>query len=72
MNLIIALKLHLILAEDFKLNWTEKEVAGHLVYYKITPKYIQANFVYENNLYCVKSDVEDNLFRIIENLKEIN
>ncbi len=60
------------LAENFKLNWNEKEVAGYLVYYMNVPEYVQANFVYENNLYCVKSDTEDNLFRIIENLKEIN
>lgn len=60
------------LAEDYKLNCTEKEVDSLTVYYEKTPKYIQANFVYENNLYYVKSDTEDNLFRIIENLKEIN
>lgn len=60
------------LDEDFKLNCTEKEVAGFFVYYIKTPQFTQANFVYENNLYRVKSDTEDNLFRIIENLKEIN
>ena len=60
------------LTENFKLNWTKREVAGYLIYYMNVPEYVQANFVYENNLYCVKSDTEDNLFKIIENLKEIN
>ncbi len=60
------------LAEDFKVNWIEKQVSGYLIYYENKPEYIQANFIYKNNLYCVKSDTEDNLFRIIENLKEIN
>lgn len=60
------------LAEDYKLNCTEKEVADRLVYYLNAQEYVQANFIYKNNLYCVKSDTEDNLFRIIESLKEIN
>ncbi|MBR0349674.1 MAG: hypothetical protein IIX16_08585 [Clostridia bacterium] len=68
----IEVELEAELAEDFLLNWTKKEVASHLVYYMNVPEYVQASFVYENNLYCVKSDTEDNLFRIIENLKEIS
>lgn len=60
------------LVDDIKLNCEEKEVANHMVYYEKTPKYMQANFVYKNNCYVVNSDSEDNLFRIIENLKEIN
>jgi hypothetical protein len=60
------------LAEDFRLNCTEKEVAGYWVYYETTPQFVQGNFVYDNNFYHVKADTEDNLFRIIENLKEIN
>ncbi len=60
------------LTDNLKLNCTEKEVAGYLVYYEKTPQYIQANFVYKSNRYIVKSNTEDNLFRIIENLKEIN
>ncbi len=50
----------------------EKEIAGYSVYYLETAQCIQANFVYKNNFYAVHSDTEDNLFRIIENLKEIN
>lgn len=60
------------LHEDHTLNCIEKEFAGFSVYYEKTPQYIQANFVYKNNRYIVKSDTEDNLFKIIENLKEIN
>ncbi len=60
------------LPNELKLNSIKKEIAGYLVYYIKTPQYIQANFVYNNNRYAVKSDTEDNLFRIIENLKEIN
>ena len=60
------------LSEKRKLNCLKKEIAGYLVYYLETEKCIQANFVYKNNLYGIHSDTEDNLFRIIENLKEIN
>ena len=67
----ITIELDNKLPEDLKLNCLEKEVASHLVYYLSAPEYVQANFVYKNNLYRIKSDTEDNLFRIIENLKEI-
>ena len=67
----IQIKVNCELTETLKLNCTEKEISGFLVYYKKYPKYIQANFVYKNNSYAVKSDTEDNLFGIIENLKEI-
>lgn len=60
------------LDEEIKMDCEKKEVAGYLVYYLNGPEYVQANFVYENNLYYVKAETEDNLFRIIENLKEIN
>ncbi|MBE6783117.1 MAG: hypothetical protein E7536_03815 [Ruminococcaceae bacterium] len=60
------------LAETLKLNSVSKQIAGYSVYYIETEEYIQANFVYKNNIYRIKSDSEDNLFRIIENLKEIN
>ena len=58
-------------AEDIKLECTEKEISGHLVYCINSTQYVQANFVYKNNVYLIKTDTEDNLFRIIENLKEI-
>ncbi len=68
----IEIKVNYDLTETLKLNCIEKEIAGYTVYYKKHAQYIQANFVYNNNRYAVKSDNEDNLFRIIENLKEIN
>ena len=71
-NHSIGIKVNFELTESLKLNCTEKEISGQWVYYEKTPQGIQANFVYKNNLYIVKSDTEDNLFRIIENLKEIN
>lgn len=68
----ISIEIDTELAEDFKQNWIGKEVVGFMVYYKVTPEFIQGSFMYNNDLYCVKSDTEDNLFKIIENLKEIN
>lgn len=68
----ISIKINTDWAEDYKLYCTEKEIAGYSIYYIETKQYIQANFYYKNNVYCVKSDTEENLFRIIENLKEIN
>lgn len=59
-------------SEKTKSNCYKKEIAGYSVYYLKTKQWVQANFVYEDNLYLVTSDTEDNLFRIIENLKEIN
>lgn len=68
----IEIKINYDLTENLKSNCTEKEIAGFLVYYEKTPRHIQANFIYKNNRYAVKSNTEDNLFKIIENLKEIN
>ncbi len=71
-NHSIQIKVNCELTENLKLNCTEKEIDGLSVYCMIYPDCIQANFVYKNNRYAVQSDTEDNLFRIIENLKEIN
>ncbi len=71
-NHSIEVKIDYDLTESLKSNCTEKEIAGISVYYKKYPQFIQANFSYKDNRYIVKSDTEDNLFRIIENLKEIN
>lgn len=59
-------------AEDITLECQKKEFVGYLVYYEVKPQFAQANFIHKNNVYLVKTDTEDNLFRIIENLKEIN
>jgi hypothetical protein len=68
----IEIKLNNNLSESLKLNCIRKEISGLTVYYIKTEQYIQAIFNYNNNRYDVHSDTEDNLFRIIENLKEIN
>lgn len=67
----ISIKVDSDLDKDYKLNCTEKDIAGFSVYYEKTPLYVQANFVYKSNYYVINSDTEDNLFKIIENLKEI-
>lgn len=71
-NHSMQIKVNCELTETLKANCTEKEIAGFLVYYFKSSQGIQANFSYKNNHYAVLSDTEDNLFRIIENLKEIN
>lgn len=68
----VSIEVNSDLAEEMKLNCKEEEFAGYLLYYIETTQYIQANFTYKNNVYIVKSDTKDNLFKIIENLKEIN
>ncbi len=60
------------LLENINIECKEKQIAGYRVFYEETTQYSQANFIYKNNLYIVKSNTEDNLFRIIENLKEIS
>lgn len=59
------------LPETLKSNCKKKEILGYIVYYIEDSLCVQANFSYKNNVYRIKSDTEDNLFRIIENLKEI-
>lgn len=68
----IEIRINTELTSDLKTNCSKKEINGYSVYYEETLQYLQANFVYRNNLYIINSDTEDNLFRIIENLKEIN
>ncbi len=60
------------LPEDIKLSRTKFEINRYSVYCDEASQFIQADFIYKNNLYSVKSDTKDNLFRIIENLKEIS
>lgn len=58
--------------EDIKLSCKSKIFNGYTCYYFIEDGYAQADFEYNNKLYTVKSDTEENLFGIIQNLKEIN
>lgn len=68
----ISIEINSNLSDNMKSTSIEKNISIYTVYYIETEQYIQANFIYKNNRYIIKSDIEDNLFRIIENLKEIN
>ncbi len=68
----ISIEINNALSEELKSSCVEKQISSYSVYYKQYEQYIQANLIFKNNRYIVKSDTEDNLFRIIENLKEIN
>ena len=57
--------------EKTKSECFEKEIGCYTVYYSAGQANIQANFDYNNNLYVIKSNSEDNLFEIIRNLEEI-
>lgn len=59
------------LSEEIMPACSKKEIAGLTVYYTQTPKYMQADFVHGGDHYVVTAYNEDDLFRIIENLKEI-
>ena len=59
------------LGNEAKTN-PRKEINGLEIYYFSENGVTQGNFVYENNLYSVTADSPDKLFKIIENLKEIN
>lgn len=68
----IEVKLNADLAEELKENNIKKEIGNLTVYIKNTDQNIQADFEYKNNCYTVCSDTEENLIKVIENLKEIN
>lgn len=59
------------LDEEAKAN-TCQEINGLIIYYFSEDYLTQGNFMYKNDLYTVTTDTLDNLFKIIENLKEIN
>lgn len=59
------------LDQEAKTN-TCKEIKGLEVYYFSRNGVTQGNFIHKNNLYSVTTDSSDNLYKIIENLKEIN
>lgn len=59
------------LNDNLKSDCTEKEIAGHTVYYDFKDTFYQANFIYNNDTYRIKAYTENDLFKIIENLEEI-
>ena len=68
----IHVKLDADLTEKQKEDYIKKEIGDLIVYVTETDKSIQADFEYNNNCYNVNSDTEENLVKVIENLKEIN
>ncbi len=68
----VNIELGTALPDDIRMECVPQEISGYSVYIKETELLFQATFAYKNNLYIVKSDTEDNLFKTIENLKEIN
>ncbi len=67
----ISVKINGKLSEGMITNWTEKIIGDLNVYYFKGYEGFQANFIYKDKCYSVNSDTEENLFKIIENLKEI-
>lgn len=59
------------LAEGLKAECEELTVGGYKIYYDKFGQYKQANLIHNNNIYLIRSDTEENLFKIIENLEEI-
>ena len=68
----IIIRVNRDLSEELKTNCSINDIADFSTYIIETPQYIQGNFIYKNNLYTINSNTKNNLFRIIENLKEIN
>lgn len=58
--------------DDIKADCSTREINGYTVHYSKKENYVQAVFEYKNNLYNIKSDTEENLFKTIECLEEIN
>ena len=58
--------------DDIKADCFIREINGYTAYCFNEEEYSQAIFEYRNNLYNIKSDTEDNLFKTIESLSEIN
>lgn len=71
-NHSVSIRLNEELTEELYLGYIMVEIGGYTVYYNDMNQYKQAIIVYKNSIYSIKSDTEDNLFKIIENLEEIN
>lgn len=68
----ISVTINEIVKDDIKSDCFMKEINGYTVYCFSEEGYSQAVFDYRNNLYIIKSDTEENLFKTIECLEEIN
>ena len=58
--------------KEVKQDCLLKEINGYEVYYFTEKDFVQGDFIYKETLYAVTTDTEENLFRIIENLKELD
>ncbi len=68
----IIINLNRTINERSKTNCAKKEIGNFNFYYFVEGNSAQAFLEHNNNLYTVCSDTNENLFRIIENLKEVN
>lgn len=70
-NLSVSICINGTITEDIKNDCLSKKINELTVYYFVDGEYAQANFAYNNNVYIIGADAEENLFKIIENLEEI-
>lgn len=68
----VSVSLNQSVADATKQSCRLKEINGYPCYYFVDEGFAQASFEYKNNRYTVNADTEENLFGIIQNLKEIN
>lgn len=67
----ILISLNTTIPDEEKESNPSTVIGGHTVYYFEAPEFVQAMFEYNNCLYSIHSNTEENVFKIIENLKEI-
>lgn len=71
-NYDVIVTINKIVADVTKSNCLIRKIKGFTVYYIEQDVFSQGIFEYKNNYYIVKSDTEENLFKTIECLEEIN
>lgn len=71
-NYSISVTINKVITDDIKSNCLKKTINGFTVYYIEQDVFAQGIFEYKNNYYITKSDTEENLFKTIECLEEIN
>lgn len=68
----VIVELNSTIKDRTKINCTEKQIDNFVIYYFVEGSSAQAFLEYNNNLYKIHSYTTEDLFKIIENLKEIN
>lgn len=71
-NYNVSVTINKVVTDDIKLNCLIRKISDFTVYYIEQDVFAQGIFEYKNNYYIVKSDTEENLFKTIECLEEIN